>query len=485
VTSAPSDGATSARRQGILSPAYAATTVGMFGLIAFIAFEAMAVTTVMPSVARDLNGFSLYALSFAAPLASGVVGMVAAGMWSDRTGPRGPLLTSMALFSLGLLVCGTATSMEMLIGGRVLQGLGGGGLTVGLYVVVGLAYPSLMQPAIFASFAAAWVLPALFGPGLAALVAGAFGWRWVFTGTIVLVLVALMLIAPALRRMEPHPQGTTTPVSRLTWACLGAIAVLALELLGSGSGLAGAGAVVALLLVFLALSRLLPAGTLTGRRGLPAVVATRGLLSAGFFCAEAYIVYVLQDRWDLSVAQAGTALTLVGVVWASSSQVQSRLGVRISHERAMQCGTTVVLAGIVALLITVALRGAGSDLSAVLPIAAYVVAGAGMGFAYPRTSVAMLAESTDRDRGLNSSALSIADSLGAALALSVTGVAFAAAERVGTDPFLVVYALAGAIGVLGVVAAVRTRRQDRTVCRGDGEPKGAFAGDPDRESDDS
>jgi len=457
VISATSSGAASRRRRGILSPAYLATTVGMFGLIAFVAFEAMAVTTVMPSVARDLDGLALYALSFAAPLASGVVGMVGAGMWSDRAGPRGPLLVSMALFSLGLLVCGTAPSMEVLIGGRVLQGLGGGALTVGLYVVVGLVYPSLLQPAIFASFAAAWVLPALVGPGLAALVAGAFGWRWVFIGTIVLVLLALMLIAPALRRMQRHPEGTTTPVSRLGWACLGAVAVLTLELLGSASGLAVGGAVGALLLVFLALARLLPVGTLTGRRGLPAVVATRGLLSAGFFCAEAYIVYVLQDRWGLSVGQAGTALTLVGVVWALSSQVQSRLGTRINHERAMQAGTSLVLAGIVALVVTVALRGAGSGLPAVLPIAAYVLAGAGMGFAYPRTSVAMLAESTDRDRGLNSSALSVADSLGAALALSVSGVAFAAAERGGIDPFLVVYALAGAIGVLGVLAAVRTR----------------------------
>jgi predicted MFS family arabinose efflux permease len=429
----------------------------MFGLIAFVAFEAMAVTTVMPSVARDLDGFALYALSFAAPLASGVVGMVGAGMWSDRTGPVGPLLSSMALFSLGLLVCGTAPSMEVLIAGRVLQGLGGGALTVGLYVVVGLVYPSLLQPAIFASFAAAWVLPALFGPGLAAVVAGTLGWRWVFTGTIALVVLALLLIAPALRRMEPHPEGTSTPMSRLGWAVVGAVAVLALELLGSASGLAVAGALVSLMLVFLALARLLPAGTLTGRRGLPAVVATRGLLSAGFFCAEAYIVYVLQDRWDLSVGQAGIALMLVGVVWALSSQVQSRLGTRITHERAMQVGTTVVLAGIAGLVLTVALRVARGDLPALLPVAAYVLAGAGMGFAYPRTGVAMLAESTDRDRGFNSSALSIADSLGAALALSVTGVAFAAAERGGADPFLVVYAVAVALGVLGVVTAVRTR----------------------------
>ncbi len=49
--------------------------------------------------------------------------------------------------------------------GRVLQGLGGGALTVSLYVVVGLVYPPALQPAVFASFAAAWVLPSLFGPG--------------------------------------------------------------------------------------------------------------------------------------------------------------------------------------------------------------------------------------------------------------------------------------------------------------------------------
>jgi sugar phosphate permease len=116
-----------------------------------------------------------------------------------------------------------------------------------------------------------------------------------------------------------------------------------------------------------------------------------------------------------------------------------------------------VLTGLTALATSVLLHDAGHGPSAVLPAASYVLAGAGMGFAYPRTGVAMLEVSTDRDRGFNSSALSIADSLGAALALSVSGVAFAAAERAGTDPFLVVYALAGAIGALGVLAAVRTR----------------------------
>ena len=437
----------------LLAPAYAATTIGMFALIAFVAFEALAVTTVMPTVADELDGVALYALSFAAPLASGVVGMVAAGTWSDRRGPVIPLLVSLVLFSLGLLVCGTAPSMEVLVAGRVLQGLGGGALTVGLYVLVGLAFPAALQPAVFASFAAAWVLPALFGPALAALVAEAAGWRWVFLGTVALVALAALLITPALRRLGEWCCGDPAPRSRLGWAGVAATAVLALELLGSAEGRTnGLLALGALALVLIALHRLVPVGTLVARRGLPAVIGTRGLMSGAFFAAQAYIVFVLQEQWGLTAARAGLSLTLVGIVWAAASQLQARLGSRVSHVTVMRWGSGLLLAGATGLALVVWTHGHAS-----LAIAAYVVAGAGMGFGYPRTSVAMLDASTDRDRGFNSSAISIADSLGAALALSVSGIAFGVTQRAGTDPFLAVFVVAVAIGGLATVTAARTR----------------------------
>jgi MFS family permease len=161
---------------------------------------------------------------------------------------------------------------------------------------------------------------------------------------------------------------------------------------------------------------------------------------------------VLQDQWGLSAVRAGLALTVVGLVWATASQAQSRLGTRVAHATAMRVGTALVLLGTT--LITLAVWW---HTPAVLAAGAYVLAGAGMGFAYPRTSVATLAASSDADRGFNTSALSIADSLGAALALSVSGIVFALAPRAGLDRFVAVFVLAAAIAVLGVVAAGRAR----------------------------
>ncbi|WP_181312019.1 MFS transporter [Nocardioides campestrisoli] len=432
---------------GILSPTYLATTVAAFSLIAIVAFESLAVTTVMPDVAQQLGGVELYALAFAAPLASGVVGMVIAGMWSDRSGPTVPLLTALTALSFGLVACGLAPTMEVLVAGRILQGLGGGAATVVLYVVVGLVYPRRLQPSILASFAAAWVLPSLFGPYLAALIADAFGWRWVFLGVVALIGLALVTLTPTLRTVPSGVEEADPPqLARLGWAVVAGAAVLGVKLLDSSLWLAGG----CLVLVLFSLSRLMPPGTVRLGRGLPSVIATRGLLSAGFFCAEAYIVFVLQERWGIAAATAGLALTGVGVVWALASQAQARLP-KISHTRALVTGTSVVLLGITLLTVVVWLEA-----PAPLAMAAYVLAGAGMGFGFPRLGVAMLEHSSDRDRGANSSALAAADSLSAALALAITGVVFARTEAAGLDAFVAVYLVAILCSAGAVAAASRT-----------------------------
>ncbi len=419
----------------------------MFALVFFSAFEALAVTTIMPGVARELDGVRLYALSFAAPLASGVVGMVAAGLWSDRRGPRAPLLTAVALFATGLLVCGLAPSMDVLVAGRLVQGLGGGALTVTMYVVVGQVFPATLQPAVFASFATAWVLPSLVGPSLAAWVAHLAGWRWVFLGVLGLVGAATVLVLPAVRHSTRTADGPSAGgLGRLGWAVVAATAVLTLDVAGQRSLV---WPVLAAAVVLYAVRWLTPSGMLLARRGLASVVLTRGALAAGFFSAEAYLPFVLQDEWGWSPGAAGAALAAAGLTWALASHLQARYAERLSHLQAMLSGSV---------MLTVGTAGAWATVAQHLPSAAlvtsYGVAAAGMGIAYPRTSVATLAASDDSDRGFNSSALSVADSLGGALALAVCGVLFAATD----ESFGPVFGTAVVWAALAVHAARRTTR---------------------------
>ena len=154
---------------------------------------------------------------------------------------------------------------------------------------------------------------------------------------------------------------------------------------------------------------------------------------------------LLKTAFGVTYTELGLVM---GVFFATSGLCQTPAGFLVDR-----VGAARVLAAGLALLGTGAvLASLAPGYLALLPAAAYVFAGAGMGFAYPRTGVAMLEVSTDRDRGFNSSALSIADSLGAALALSLAGSAFAAAERQDVDPFLVVFTMAAVGGVLGVLA---------------------------------
>lgn len=435
---------------GILGRPYLLATVGACALVFLSAFESLAVTTIMPLVSRDLDGAALYALAFAGPLATGVMGMVGAGNWSDRRGPAAPLYSSVALFVLGLLIAGTAGSMEILVVGRLVQGLGGGAMTVALYVLVARVYPPALHPKIFAAFAASWVVPSLVGPFAAGVVAQLSSWHWVFLGVVGLVVPALLMVVPAVRGMDSEPPADPVPwaFGRMGWAALAAVAVLGLNLSAEVPGVGGVIAAVALVLALVALRPLVPQGTLTARRGLPSVILVRGLASAAFFGAEVYLPYLLTERYVFTPTFAGLTLTGAALAWAGASAIQGRLGSRLADDLAIKIGASLVLVAILSTLATAAFA-----LPAAVAIVGWILAGGGMGLMYPRLSVMTLALSTPQNQGFNSAAMSISDSLGGALSLAATGLVFAAFTT--TNSFAGVFALTAVIAVVGVVMAPR------------------------------
>ena len=442
--------------RGVLTAGFRGATLGIVLVVTLLAFESMAVGTVMPTVAADLDGLSLYAWGFSTTLITSLLSTVLAGGWVDRSGPVRPFMIGLGTFVAGLAVAGAAPAMWVFVAGRAVQGLGTGVSLVAMYVVIARVYPEELRSRAFAALSAAWVLPSLIGPAVGGAVAEHAGWRWVFLGLIPLVVPPTLLLVPALRDVKPADPGSASGSgsgsgsggSRYVAAVAVAAgaAVLLYGLDGTGWTIAPA-VLLGLAGLAFGLPRLLPPGTLRLRRGLPSVVLVRGLLAGAFLGSEVYIPLALTRLHGFSATQAGIVLTAGALGWSAASQIQGRSA--RPREFYALVGAGCVTAGTV--LTTLALQ-----LSGWLAAPAWIVAGAGMGFAVGSLSVLLLDLSAEDEQGVNSSALQISDNLGSTLVVGVAGalVTGLGAARMGLG-LAVAGALFAAIAVLGVVAALR------------------------------
>ena len=181
-----------------MAPAYRLLTVALLALVTIIAFETMAISTAMPAVAKDLDAVRSYGLAFSVMLTAELLGIVLAGVWSDRRGPLQSLFAGQLLMAAGSALAGLAPTFTVLLAGRLIAGLGAGLIVVALYVVIGRAYPDALRPKVFSWVSAAWVLPSLIGPPIAGWLTSTWSWRWVFL--VVLAPIAVTFIVVSTQR---------------------------------------------------------------------------------------------------------------------------------------------------------------------------------------------------------------------------------------------------------------------------------------------
>jgi MFS family permease len=446
------DGA--AARDGLWAPHRRALTLGLVLSVTFVAVEALAVITVMPVVARDLNGLALYGWVFSTFQLTSLIGIVVAGRAADRHGPARPYVAGLVLFSAGLLVAGLAPFMWVLVAGRCLQGLGAGAVPAVAYVAIGRSLREVQRARMMAVLSTAWVVPGVLGPGVAAAVAHLFGWRWVFLGLLPLVAVAGPIAVPALVRLG-RPGVPPADEHRVGDAVRTAVgAALFLGALGArnvfvGVGLAAVGALVG----SASLRRLLPAGTLRAAPGLPATILSRGLLTFAFFGADAYVTLTITTVRHHGIGMAGAVVTASTLAWTVGSWVQARLNEKWEGARLVRTGLVLILVGT---------AGMAWQLQPGVPVweafVAWTAAGLGMGLSYAPTSLMMLRAAPAGREGWASASLSLADVLGIALGVGVGGAAVAAVSR-GARPVaggvLIAFAVAAAAAVVALAIARR------------------------------
>jgi MFS family permease len=442
----------------LLDRQYRLPVIGIVAVVTVVAIEAMAVTTVMPTVVRALHGLRYYSWGFTAYLLSDVVGMVDAGRRADRHGPTPSLLGGMVLFAAGLVVAATATDIWVFLLGRVLQGVGGGSMIVPLYIVVARGFPESLHGRAFALMSAAWVVPSLVGPGLAGLVASTVGWRWVFGGIAPIALAGAMTLVPVLRTIG-HDLDLTRGAPRKGRGLLSGIQLaLGLATLQEAAQLANWWSIPATLvgagLCAPPLLALLPQGWFRLSYGLGTVVVLRGVVTCAFFGAEAYLPLTLTRLHGGTPRTVGIPLTIASLGWSAASWWQQRR----SRDRVMslRLGFVILAAGI-GLLLLVAMPS--TSLWVAAPV--WSLAGAGIGIVMPIVSVLILELSPETEQGANSAAIQLADITGsiigiAAVAVLVNGLSLhhlSAAVSIGD-------ALLAAVALCGALAAARVVRRD-------------------------
>ncbi|MEU3828805.1 DHA2 family efflux MFS transporter permease subunit [Streptomyces sp. SID486] len=178
----------------------------LLGLL-LAALDQTIVATALPTIVSDLGGLEHLSWVVTAYLLASTAATPLWGKLGDQYGRKRLFQAAIVIFLIGSALCGMAQDMPQLIGFRALQGLGGGGLIVLSMAIVGDLVPPRERGRYQGLFGAVFGATSVLGPLLGGLFTEQLSWRWVFYVNLPLGVIALVVIAAALRiprRTAPH-----------------------------------------------------------------------------------------------------------------------------------------------------------------------------------------------------------------------------------------------------------------------------------------
>ncbi len=194
-TSAAPQSEASARPDRTALLVYFAALIAMF----MSTLDMQIVVTALPTIAGELGNLHLFGWVGAAYLLSTAAVSPFYGKLGDMYGRKNVVITAIILFLIGSLVCGLAWSMESLIAARVLQGIGGGGLMVSAFAMIGELFGPRDRAKYQGYSSAVFTLSAILGPVAGGYITQLFGWRWVFLVNLPIGIIVLGILFVAMK----------------------------------------------------------------------------------------------------------------------------------------------------------------------------------------------------------------------------------------------------------------------------------------------
>ena len=166
------------------------------------AVEITIVTTAIPSIVRDLNGFNLSSYLFSIYLLTSAVATTIFGKLSDLYGRKKLLQISIVIFILGSLLCGLSNSMPLLIISRGVQGLGSGAINTLTMATIGDIFGVEDRARIQGYNSTVWSIGGLIAPILGGIILIRLSWHWVFFINVPIGILSMILIHRSYKATE-------------------------------------------------------------------------------------------------------------------------------------------------------------------------------------------------------------------------------------------------------------------------------------------
>jgi EmrB/QacA subfamily drug resistance transporter len=390
-----------------------------------VALDATIIATAVPSIVRDLGGFSQFPWLFSIYLLTQAVTVPLYGKFADSLGRKPVMFFGIALFLLGSVLCGVAWSMPVLIIARAVQGIGAGAVQPISMTMVGDLYSVEERARVQGYLASVWAVASVLGPTLGGVFAEYLSWRWIFFVNLPLGAVAAWVLA---RRFHERVARRTHRVDYAGAAVLtGGLSLLILGLLEGG--VAWPWASLQSLVIFAIGATLLVAFVFVERRAaepvLPLWVLSRRVLAGGNLASlvigaltiglSSYLPTYAEGVLGTTALVAGFTLAALTVGWPIAATLSGRIYLRIGFRDTALIGSVFVIGGTV----LISLLAADSPVWAAAG-AAFVV-GVGLGLSASPTMVAVQSVVGWERRGVVTGTNMFSRSLGSAVGAAVFG----------------------------------------------------------------
>ncbi|GHD22478.1 MDR family MFS transporter, partial [Nocardiopsis kunsanensis] len=398
--------------------------------------DGLIVGTAMPTVVADIGGVDHISWVVTAYTLATACSTPVWGKLGDLFNHKHVFLTSVAVFMIGSVLAGQASTMGELIGFRALQGIGGGGLMAGAFALIGVLLPPRERGKYQGMVAITQALGSIGGPLLGGLITGFLGWRWAFyinipLGLIVLVWCAVLLQVPSTRRGKVSMDwlGITLMTGMISTVVMTATWAGSTYAWGSWQILVLIAASLVLLAAFVASQKratepLLPLRLFTGHRNFPIAAILLTVAGVAMFGGTLYLPLFQQTVQGVSASSSGMLLLpmMAGTVVAST--IAGKVMVRTGRYKVFPVLGAASLTVGMGLLATM-----GTTTSHLTTSIYMVLVGTGTGFTIQMANTIAQNSVELRDMGSASSATSLFRSLGGSLGVAVFGSLFARAVQ--------------------------------------------------------